>query len=786
MELSPSSYYERHLISPSNEVVPFAIGKNVVLQLERELHPRDRDSSRASTKQICEYKWEDKSTYTGRILSCTGRLAAYRLYNENTGEAVRVLDRDTRSRHLIKDFRARTVDLQWSAITPFLAVVDSDASLYVYSVKEDGTSCEKYLNIIRQKSSQPKAPRISWCPYVPEGDLSPVHLLALIIDNRVEVINLTVIKAEIDHTEITFEELHGIEGALVSIEMDSAVTAAKLSPDSSALVVGTISGKAYFYIVDDTSLKLAQDFTPVPNHFVEDIVFFDNLTTNHQDCYWKYAAISSDNGRRVSIFDCDNWELVAKLRFEAQNATGKLEMMLDATARFLFIVDYDASNLFCIEIAYVNEVPHFAACTLIAFYNSIYIAVPVQIEDTVDAKNEFLADMSDEEDEEVVNNGLVALFVAISPRALLEIRVEIEKTLNFEPATSFGNRPLSAAASADNSFGNAVDIVSNPPASASTKGSSKNSHPPIPLFDEAKFLEAMDEKFKEMQQKFEGVTAELTKVNCELENVRTQTRSDLSTALDQLSNELRVRDEVVEKTMQTYSAVIREDVRVKVDEALAKSQIIMQKMSDINRDQILEIVSSTVQRVVAPSVEHLCREVFKQVNEQLQHGLRDFNEQLRRVQTEISAAAASAAAAASTTATQQIPDFYSTLVDLLASDKVQKAFELALSHRDLNAVIFICTKVDIDDFFETSQLSPPYLLIMLELLSQKLENETELKLHCAELALVGLDLSDPNVKRSAAHVLRNLKVAVENVHDPKYRRGARLVLRLTENYLKSC
>lgn len=64
--------------------------------------------------------------------------------------------------------------------------------------------------------------------------------------------------------------------------MDSTVTAAKLSPDSSALVVGTTSGQAYFYIVDDTSLKLAQEFTPVPNHFVEDIVFFDNLTINHQ------------------------------------------------------------------------------------------------------------------------------------------------------------------------------------------------------------------------------------------------------------------------------------------------------------------------------------------------------------------------------------------------------------------------------------------------------------------------------------------------------------------------
>jgi hypothetical protein len=780
MDLSPSSYYERHLISPSNEVVPFAIGKNVVLQLERELHPRDRDSSRASSRQICEYKWEDKSTYTGRILSARDRLAAYRLYNENTGEAVRVLDRETRSRHLIKDFRSRTVDLQWSTIKPLLAVVDNDASLYVYSVKEDGTSCDKFLNIIRQKASEPKAPRINWCPYIPEGDLPPVHLLALVIDNRVEVINLSIIKAEIDQTEITFEQLHGIEGAIVSIEMDSNVTVAKLSPDSSALVVGTTSGKAYFYIVDDTSLKLAQDFTPVPNHFVEDIVFFDNLTITHQDSYWKYAAISSDNGRRISIFDCDNWELVAKLRLESQNATSKLEMMLDSAAKFLFIADYDASNIFCVEIAYVNEVPHFAACTLIAFYNSIYIAVPVQIEDNVDAKNDFLADLDD--DDEVTNNGLVALFVAISPRALLELRVEIEKTLNFEPATSFGNRPLSAAASADNSYGNALDISSNPPVSGgSTKGSTKSSHPPIPSFDEEKFLEAIDEKFKEMQQKFEAVTAELTKVNSELENVRTQTRSDLSTALDQLSNELRVRDEVVEKTMATYSAIIREDVRVKVDEALSKSQIIMQKMSEINRDQILEVVGSTVTRVVAPSVEHLCREVFKQVNDQLQHGLRDFNEQLRRVQTEITTAVA-----ASSAATPQQPDFYTTIVDLLAGNKIQQAFELTLSHRDLNAVTFICTKVNIDDFFENSQLSPPYLLILLELLSQKLDIDTELKLHCAELALVALDLSDPSIKRSAAHVLQKFKIAVDNVQDPKNKRAARVVLRLTDNYLKNC
>ena len=135
-------------ISPSNEVVPFAIGKNVVLQLERETRPRDRDSSRARTSQVCDYKWEDRSSYTGRILSARDRLAAYRLYNENTGEAVRILDRETRSRHLIKDFRARTVDLQWSTQKPLLAVVDCDASLYVYLVEEDGTSWFVFYFII--------------------------------------------------------------------------------------------------------------------------------------------------------------------------------------------------------------------------------------------------------------------------------------------------------------------------------------------------------------------------------------------------------------------------------------------------------------------------------------------------------------------------------------------------------------------------------------------------------------------------------------------------------------
>lgn len=92
--------------------------------------------SKIKFQMLTEYKWENKATYTGRLLAARGKLVAYRLFNENTGEAIRVMERETRARHLIKDFRHPTVDLQWATHAPLLAVLDANANLYVYHVDE--------------------------------------------------------------------------------------------------------------------------------------------------------------------------------------------------------------------------------------------------------------------------------------------------------------------------------------------------------------------------------------------------------------------------------------------------------------------------------------------------------------------------------------------------------------------------------------------------------------------------------------------------------------------------
>ena len=112
----------------------FTGGRNVVLSASHA--EAARDSAHAHSRTLCDYKWESKASYDGRILSTSGRFIAYRLFNDATGEAVRVMERETRTRHLIKDFRTRVVDLAWAAHAPLLAVLDAKSSVYLYAMDE--------------------------------------------------------------------------------------------------------------------------------------------------------------------------------------------------------------------------------------------------------------------------------------------------------------------------------------------------------------------------------------------------------------------------------------------------------------------------------------------------------------------------------------------------------------------------------------------------------------------------------------------------------------------------
>lgn len=92
------------VLNASGAIVRFAAGKNVLLTIEGGggLESRERDSSRVRSKVLSEYKWSNEEGYAGRVLAVHGNLIAYRLFNDSTGESVRVLDKDSSNRHLIK------------------------------------------------------------------------------------------------------------------------------------------------------------------------------------------------------------------------------------------------------------------------------------------------------------------------------------------------------------------------------------------------------------------------------------------------------------------------------------------------------------------------------------------------------------------------------------------------------------------------------------------------------------------------------------------------------------
>uniref|UniRef100_A0A915MMA4 Enhancer of mRNA-decapping protein 4 WD40 repeat region domain-containing protein n=1 Tax=Meloidogyne javanica TaxID=6303 RepID=A0A915MMA4_MELJA len=356
---SPSSYIEKHKLTGSDDVLQFAVGTNVILQIEQpqqDNNLRLRDSVRASSQILTEYKWESKTNYAGRILSCNDKLIAYRLFNETTGEAVRVLERDQRFRHLIKDFQHPTVDLQWATHAPLLAVLDANTNIYIYMVDNNGQKLSKYLIIIKEGDHTNKGPaRLVWCPYISDdgsenGEHEEIHLLGVVQE----------------------------------------ITACKISPDATALVVTGSDGELAFFVIEqfDDDIQIASNCRPLANNPIEELIFLDSL--------WKTVVLSSDNGRRLAIFDCDNWQCMAKLRFESPNQVTRMELLAEPNMHFLFVADYDLS-----------PVPQpsgkigplsFAACTQISFCNPLICIVPCSLTD-------HSADLSLEDEDQLVFGG---------------------------------------------------------------------------------------------------------------------------------------------------------------------------------------------------------------------------------------------------------------------------------------------------------------------------------------------------------------------------------------------
>lgn len=59
--------------------------------------------------------------------------------------------------------------------------------------------------------------------------------------------------------------------------------------------------------------------------------------------FWKYAIISTEDGKRIQLYDTENWHCIARLLFEPLDQLGKLVLSVHPTAKFIFLTDYEAA-----------------------------------------------------------------------------------------------------------------------------------------------------------------------------------------------------------------------------------------------------------------------------------------------------------------------------------------------------------------------------------------------------------------------------------------------------------
>ncbi|VDO71868.1 unnamed protein product [Onchocerca flexuosa] len=130
------------------------------------------------------------------------------------------------------------------------------------------------------------------------------------------------------------------------IENSSAeVQAVCLSPDATAIAVALNCGTVTFFIIDGEGTKFAHRWQPEHGRHIQDLVFLDNITASDTpEQFWKYAIISTENGKRIQLYDTENWHCIARLLFEPLDQLGKLALSIHPTAKFIFLTDYDAAN----------------------------------------------------------------------------------------------------------------------------------------------------------------------------------------------------------------------------------------------------------------------------------------------------------------------------------------------------------------------------------------------------------------------------------------------------------
>ncbi|GMT26322.1 hypothetical protein PFISCL1PPCAC_17619 [Pristionchus fissidentatus] len=839
--LAADQLMEKHSLNGSDTLVTFTAGKNVVVTLEADASPRNRDSSRVQSTMLSDYKWDGSHLrpHSDRLLSVAGNFISYRLSHDSSVEAVRVFERQTRLRSLIKGFRDAIVDLAWSRTTNMLAVLDASSNLYVYHVTdkcaiekhlnlrwedEDGCELLKGVNLANldaqeEEKENPSSrnsttgatggpaysrPRLIWCPYIPEEDDEPsehLNMLAITKGRTLHIVNVSVLHVATKAEYVDLAAAREVEGAILTQTLENPITTLSMSPDATAMAVGDTSGQVSFFIIEPASLKFAHHWKPAAMSCpIKDLFFLDNY--DQGESFWRFCLAVDEDGRQLYLFECENWTCVGKLRIESSMKLGKFMVQVDPTARYALLVDIDGANLFCIALDYSTpDGLSFAAITQIGFYHPLVAVSAFDVKDVEPPTSDFSFD-DDDTHSNVDKAETIISLISITPRSVLHVDVTVEKpekreqSLMSELASPRAVvSSVNTTAQIESSHSNPVEILPAHLPQATGRGSTSR----LEGYDTMNISSSSNVDMATVMKMFEELNLQMDKLTHRVERADEErkaaaTNESIVKMLQQFKEEFSLREDRLLANISDLIETSRAETVAVVRNALNENSLAVENSIQgnhkISTEYVMKVVSERTKEALAamviPSIDRVCTQLFKQLNEQFKEGLAQFMQQMRVQQ---------AAMIASTVASTPLPAAAiaadrSALLHLIKTRQVQLAFETVLNQADESALQFVCRQIDPDELFGNvaggdGGLSQPVLLSLLQQLSYKLDSDTDLKFRYIEHLLEALQPYDDSI---SVHVPKVVSVITDALNEFQLRtpnanlkRQARVITQLVRN-----
>ncbi|XP_077982261.1 enhancer of mRNA-decapping protein 4-like [Glandiceps talaboti] len=326
-------------------------------------------SNKVRISPVVNYDWEHKY-YTGNLVAINNTYIAYALKGR-TGYVVRVIDRNTSERVLLKGFVGVVIDLAFGHLNSnTLACIDEQGNLFVWDLfEQDGKITTVAKITVHRPANTPSSEhhRLIWCPYIPEdpsdssstNDTSnpddSVRMLAITHNEKAEVWDIEVVAANHDNGPISMDEIK--EGVISVNGHDQPISQAALSPDGAVLATASLDGNVKFWQVylesSDPPRRLHQ-WIPHDNRPVSCLLFCDNHKYQDPNLpFWRFLLTGADYNREIKVWCTVSWTCLQTLNFTTPSPMQPepcLKACLDLSAGYLVMSDIKRKVLYVLEV----------------------------------------------------------------------------------------------------------------------------------------------------------------------------------------------------------------------------------------------------------------------------------------------------------------------------------------------------------------------------------------------------------------------------------------------------